>query len=399
MEEIIYSVSQLNNEIKHLLEEQFFFIQVEGEISNFTCPSSGHWYFTLKDETAQVRCAMFRLHHQKSSVSPENGAHVLVQAKVSLYPQRGEYQLIVQQMEHIGEGILQKRFEALKKQLFQEGLFDTEHKKPLPPYPLSIGVITSPTGAAIRDILSVLNRRFPLATVIIYPTLVQGQEATANIIRMIQLAQQRHECEVLILARGGGSIEDLWCFNEESVARAIFACTLPLITGIGHEIDFTIADFVADLRAPTPSAAAETISPDQQELHAHLEKQKRQLNTLMTQELKNYQHQLTKLNMQLDRRHPINTLLQQQQYLDDMQQRIIVQMRHKLAQKTQKITALSRELQAFNPSAILERGYAVVYKGSHVIKDIKSLTMGDTLHVTLASGKFSCNVIDEPLAQ
>lgn len=392
MEDIVYSVSQLNNDIKTLLETHFFSIRVEGEISNFSCPSSGHWYFTLKDENAQVRCAMFRVHQQKVSCFPENGMHIVVHAKVSLYPQRGEYQLIVQHIQGIGEGILQQRFEALKKRLFQEGLFDPSHKKSIPTYPQTIGVITSATGAAIRDILSVLKRRYPLANIIIYPTLVQGHEAVPGIIRMLALAQTRKECDVLILARGGGSIEDLWCFNEEAVARAIFACTLPIVTGIGHEVDYTIADFVADLRAPTPSAAAESISPDQYVIQMDVKKFAQRLRHLITQKLCRDQQRIQTLMLQLERRHPLHILLQHQQYLDDLQQRFCLHIQHKIAQQQQYITALSRELQAFNPKAVLNRGYAIVQKEAHVIKDSQSLTIGDRVNITLATGSVDCNV-------
>src|SRR3990172_11056784 len=262
----IYSISRLNHEVRGMLEADFPMIWVEGEISNIARPSSGHLYFSLKDETAQVRCAMFRTRSRHIGLNPDNGMQVLARARVSLYEPRGDFQLIVEQMEETGDGALRRAFELLKQRLSAEGLFDPAHKIPLPALPRQIGIITSPSGAAIRDILHVLKRRFPALPVLIYSIPVQGASAAPEIARMINLAAQRNECDVLILARGGGSLEDLWAFNEEMVARAIYHCPIPIITGIGHEIDFTIADFAADVRAPTPSAAAELVSPDRAQM-------------------------------------------------------------------------------------------------------------------------------------
>ena len=261
----IYTVSDLNARARVILEECFKTIWVSGEISNLAKPNSGHLYFSLKDERAQVRCAFFRNSQRGLRFTPENGQHVLVQAQVSFYAARGDFQLIVSQMEMAGAGALQVAFEQLKQRLHKEGLFSQAHKKKLPLFPKCLGIITSPTGAAIRDILKVLQRRFSSIPIIIYPTLVQGDKAADQISMAIQRATQRKECDVLILARGGGSLEDLWPFNEEKVARAMFHCPIPIVTGIGHEIDVTIADFVADQRASTPSAAAEMVSPNQQE--------------------------------------------------------------------------------------------------------------------------------------
>jgi len=259
----IYSVGRLNAEARGLLEGAFPLIWVQGELSNVSRPSSGHLYFTLKDANAQVRCAMFRGNNRFLKFRPADGAQVVVRASLSLYEARGDYQLIVQSMEEAGDGALQRAFEALKQKLAAEGLFEAAHKRALPTLPKRIGVITSPTGAAIRDILSVLKRRFPAIPVLIYPVAVQGQAAGAEIAAMIRRADMRRDCDVLIIARGGGSLEDLWAFNEEIVARAIFDCSIPTVSGVGHEVDFTIADFVADQRAPTPSVAAEMVSPDQ----------------------------------------------------------------------------------------------------------------------------------------
>src|SRR5450755_3296449 len=261
----IYTVSRLNREVRILLERGFGTLWIEAEISNFARPSSGHWYFSLKDAAAQVRCAMFRQRNMLCAFTARDGQKVLVRARVGLYEPRGEYQLIVDHMEDAGLGALKRQFEELSARLSAEGLFAPERKRPLPALPKRIGVITSPTGAAIRDILHVLARRFPAIAVLIYPVAVQGTQAAAEILAALRLAARRAECDVLILARGGGSLEDLWAFNDEELARAIVASPIPVISGIGHEIDFTIADFAADVRAPTPSAAAELVVPDAEE--------------------------------------------------------------------------------------------------------------------------------------
>jgi exodeoxyribonuclease VII large subunit len=283
--EEIFTISRLNREIRFLIEGTFSYMWVEGEVSNFVSPHSGHWYFSLKDEAAQVRCAMFRPQNRRILLGLKDGMHVLAKVRPSLYEGRGEFQLIVETLEEVGIGKLQKAFEQLKKKLSDKGLFDPIHKKSLPSIPRSIGIVTSPTGAAIRDILHVLKRRYAFAPIIIYPTLVQGDKAAAQIVKAIQLANQRQECEVLVLARGGGSLEDLWPFNEEQVAQAIFASRIPIITGVGHEIDFTIADFVADIRAPTPSAAAELITPDCMDLITRFLQTEQRLMHLMKQKL------------------------------------------------------------------------------------------------------------------
>ena len=253
----IFTVSRLNQTVRLLLEHEMGQVWISGEISNFTQPASGHWYFTLKDDTAQVRCAMFRNSNRRVTFRPQHGQQVLVRANITLYEPRGDYQIIVESMQPAGEGLLQQKYEQLKAKLQAEGLFDQQYKKPLPSPAHCVGVITSKTGAALHDILHVLKRRDPSLPVIIYPTAVQGDDAPGQIVRAIELANQRNECDVLIVGRGGGSIEDLWAFNEEEVARAIFACNTPVISAVGHETDVTIADYAADLRAPTPSAAAE----------------------------------------------------------------------------------------------------------------------------------------------
>ena len=258
----VYTVSRLNKEVRLLLESGLPLLWLEAELSNFAAPASGHWYFSLKDSQAQVRCAMWRQRNSQVRFRPKDGMAVLVRARVGLYEPRGEYQLIVEHLEEAGEGALKREFEKLKAKLAAEGLFAAERKRPLPAVPRRIGVVTSPTGAAIHDILRVLRARFPVAAVLIYPTAVQGAAAVPEIVRAIETASRRNECDVLIVARGGGSLEDLWCFNDERVARAIAACRIPTVAGVGHEVDVTIADFVADVRAPTPSAAALAATPD-----------------------------------------------------------------------------------------------------------------------------------------
>src|SRR5271168_2194274 len=261
----IYSVSRLNREVRVLLERGFGGLWLEAEISNFARPSSGHWYFSLKDAAAQVRCCMFRQRNMLCGFAPLDGQKILVRARIGLYEPRGEYQLIIDHMEDAGLGALKRRFEELAAKLAAEGLFAPERKRPLPKLPRRIGVITSPSGAAIHDILHVLARRLAAIPVLLYPVAVQGAAAAAEIVAALNLAGRRAECDVLILARGGGSLEDLWAFNDEALARAIAACPIPVVSGVGHEVDTTIADFAADVRAPTPSAAAEMVVPDGEE--------------------------------------------------------------------------------------------------------------------------------------
>ena len=267
----VYTVSSLNREARRIIEGQLGVVWVEGEISGLARPGSGHLYWRMKDESAQLRCAMFRSQNRLLNFRPGDGQHVLARGRVSIYEPRGEYQLVVEYLEEVGEGLLRRRFEELKRKLATEGLFDAERKRDKPELPRRIGVVTSPSGAAVRDIVTVLARRFPAIPVLIYPTAVQGTGAAAEIASALELADHRGECDLLILARGGGSLEDLWSFNEEAVARAMAAVSIPIISGVGHEIDFTIADFVADVRAPTPSGAAELAVPDQAQWFGALE--------------------------------------------------------------------------------------------------------------------------------
>ncbi|TAK73346.1 MAG: exodeoxyribonuclease VII large subunit, partial [Gammaproteobacteria bacterium] len=394
--------------------------------------------FSLKDASAQVRCAMFRGSQRKLGFSPKDGTHVLIKARVSLYENRGEFQLIAEFMEERGEGKLRRAFEALKKKLEAAGWFDAAHKKPLPVFPQQIGVITSPTGAAIRDILTVLRRRFACVPVIIYPTLVQGETAAPTIVNAIQTANRRKECDVLILARGGGSLEDLWPFNEEIVAQAIYESQLPIISGVGHEVDFTIADFVADKRAPTPSAAAEILTPDSIELTQLLMRYEQQLSRQMQNKLTTITQQLSWMQKHLSQQHPKRRLTEKMQRLDycelalmKLQQRLLNQLEAKVKdldlrlhrraplhaiQALQNQTQLQQQqlnnliilrinqyqttlantaatLDALSPLATLKRGYAIVQdKQQHVIRDVKKMKKGDKIDVKLANGLLDCKV-------
>lgn len=438
----IFTVSQLNREARELLEGHFLSIWVEGEISNLARPASGHWYFTLKDERAQLRCAMFRGHNRKLRFTPEDGAHVQVRGRISLYEARGDYQLIAEQMEEAGAGALQRAFEELKTRLAGEGLFAPEQKRPLPTLPRAIGVVTSPSGAAIRDILSVLKRRFPAIPVIIYPTAVQGQAAASEITAAITLAGQRAtdsgECDVLIVARGGGSLEDLWSFNNEQVARAIHACPVPVISGIGHEIDTTIADFVADVRAPTPSGAAELASPDQNEWLQVYRQYQRRLLTLQQEYKRQRQQQLQWLEKRLRQLHPGQHLLQQTQRLDELEQRLHRRIRQRLEQQRLQLKNLRTGLQRHQPSALLKnlglqyrhleqrlqqlmqlqlerrqqrlqtgsqtldavsplatlgRGYAIIQTDDgQIIRHAGSVIRGQHIHARLGHGRLHCTV-------
>ncbi len=435
--EEIYTVTRLNREIRFLLEGTYPLLWVEGEISNFVVPQSGHWYFSLKDTGAQIKCAMFKPQNRRLSFTPKDGAHVVLKARASLYEGRGDFQLLIEHMEEAGTGKLQKEFEALKQKLSAAGLFDAKYKKELPALPTVIGVVTSPTGAAIRDILSVLKRRYPSATVIVYPTLVQGELAADQIVAAINTANRRNECDVLIVARGGGSIEDLWPFNEEKVAHAIHRSVLPIISGVGHEIDFTIADFVADVRAPTPSAAAELISPDTDELISSLHASKKQLSRCIQQQLQHAMQQLAWMQKHLLQQHPKRRLAEQEQRLDHSEIALVKlqttklstlnakidMLREKLLANTPKhfirdnnqqltiyknrlMTAihqilqlqkqhmgnLAAKLDALSPLATLQRGFAIATKDKTILRSANQVTKGDQIEVVLAEGKIGCRV-------
>ena len=327
-----------------MLENQLGAVWLTGEISNFSQPVSGHWYLSLKDENAQVRCAMFRMKNLRVSFRPINGMQVLVRANVSLYEPRGDYQLIIESMHLAGEGLLMQQFEALKLKLAAEGLFAQHLKKNLPHFSKAVGIITSKTGAALQDILHILQRRDPSLKIIIYPTAVQGKDAATEIAQMIELANQRQEVDVLIVGRGGGSLEDLWCFNEEMVARAIFHSHLPVISAVGHETDVTIADFVADVRAPTPSAAAELVSRNQTELLQQLQYRRQRLEIALDRLFAEKQQKLRHLSLRLHNQHPQAQLRIQQQLITQLSHRLQQSLRHRWQKKAENLTALSMRL-------------------------------------------------------
>lgn len=388
----IYTISELNQMVRSLLEDAFPPLWVEGEISNFSCPSSGHWYFSLKDSGAQIRCAMFQGKNRTLGFKPENGAHVLMRGKISLYEPRGDFQMIADFMEEAGDGALRRAFELLKSKLAAEGLFDPAHKKTLPTLPKAIGVVTSPTGAAIRDIISVLKRRFPSIPIIIYPTAVQGANAAPQIVAAIQTANARNECDVLIIGRGGGSLEDMWPFNEEIVARAIYASEIPTVSAVGHEVDFTIADFVADQRAATPSAAAELVSPDQLECEQRLNKLYNNLKRQMLGLLTHAQQVLTNLNKRL--RHPGQRIQDQFQRIDDLEQRLQRAIQNCLNTKQHQLANLTRALDTVSPLATLARGYAIatLQTTGKIILKADDANIGDKIITKLGKGELFCTV-------
>lgn len=435
----IYTVSRLNRAARLLLEENFLSLWVEGELSNFAAPQSGHWYFSLKDTTAQIRCAMFKPQNRRLTFTPQDGMHVLVKGRISLYEGRGEFQLLVEHLEEAGVGKLQKEFEALKKRLLEAGLFDAAHKKILPVMPHCIGIITSPTGAAVHDILHVLKRRFPCASVIIYPTLVQGELAASNIVSAIATANQSKECDVIIVARGGGSLEDLWPFNEESVAQAIYQSVIPIISGVGHEIDFTITDFVADMRAPTPSAAAELVTPDKDELLFTIIQLKKHFIRLFQQKLQQFQQHLDWITKHLQQQHPQRRLIEQTQQLHlyettlfrlqlkslsdiavklqtasiklvgltpyhrihTLQQQLSMQlhqlqnwMSNTLQQQQQSLANAATKLDTLSPLATLKRGFAIatLVKNQAILRSVKQVMPHDRISLRLLEGSITCLV-------
>ncbi len=437
--EHVYTPSELNREVRLHMEMGFPRLLLEGEISNLSRPASGHLYFTLKDDKAQVRCAMFRSAAVRSRESLENGRQVLARGRISLYEPRGDYQMIVEQVQEAGEGELQRRFEELKRKLDKEGLFDPSLKRPVPPYPRRIAVLTSPRGAAVRDILHVLERRWPLAAVRLYPILVQGPEAPAQICSAIEAANRHAWAEVLILGRGGGSLEDLAAFNQEAVARAIRASEIPLISAVGHETDFSICDFVADLRAPTPSAAAELATPDQAVLREAFRRNSRQLTARMRDRLQRDSQRSDHLAHRLQRCHPSIRLSDQSQRLwrlsealqramhqaqrmrrlrlENSSRRLaahrpdrqlaVMDQRLDSARRTltrvglnavrtrrEKLRELARTLQAVSPLDVIARGYAVVTlrDSGTVISSATQVTPGDRIEAQLSDGKLGCLV-------
>ncbi|HEX7047593.1 MAG TPA: exodeoxyribonuclease VII large subunit [Gammaproteobacteria bacterium] len=439
-ERVILTPSQLNSEIRHALERGFPALWVEGEISNLARPGSGHLYFSLKDAQSQIRCAMFRNRNMLLRFAPANGAHVVARARISVYEPRGEYQLLIEHMEEAGDGALQRAFEALKAKLQAEGLFDAARKRPLPALPQTIGIITSPTGAAVRDILTTLRRRFPLARAILYPSQVQGNDAPAQLVRALETATRRAECHVLILARGGGSLEDLAAFNDERVARAVAASPIPVISGVGHEVDFSIADFIADVRAPTPTGAAELVAPDISDWLRGLRQTQQRLAVAASRRLGRETERQSWLTGRLTQQHPGQKLRQQAQRLDELELRLArglcteLRQRHheldrssrrlwersplhrverlrerqvsiarrlqragaeNLAQRRQRLAELGRALNAVSPLATLGRGYAIVKDAQtgRVRTRIADVRANDTVATLLRDGEFTARVL------
>ena len=434
----IYTVSRLNREVRTILETAFPLLWIEAELSNFARPASGHWYFSLKDEAAQVKCAMFKNRNQLVKVLPANGKQVLVRARIGLYEPRGDYQLIIEHMEEAGDGALRRQFDLLKSKLADEGLFDSAHKKEIPESVTRVGIITSASGAAIHDVLTTLKRRFPMQRTIIYPVPVQGKGASKKIADAITKANKRKEIDVLIIARGGGSLEDLWEFNEEVVARAIYDSKLPIVTGIGHEVDFTIADFVADQRAATPTAAAELISPDRYQqlqqlssiesrfiylIQKNLQQKQQQVDWLQKRlrhpkeqlhTLKNKLQQLERRNIRsientLEKAHHQTELLKSKIQKHDPSQRFQqlnlryknINTRFKLATKQtvmlkkQKLQHLVHTLDALSPLHTLKRGYAIVKdENDNIISQSNKLKNGQSIKTKLDKGHFFSTITD-----
>jgi exodeoxyribonuclease VII large subunit len=428
----ILQVSELTKKVRFILESELNTVWLCGEISNFIAASSGHWYLSLKDQKSQVRCAMFKGNNRRVRLKPGNGQQVLVRAKVSLYEPRGDFQLIIEQMEPAGEGLLRQQYQQLKNKLQLEGLFDVQHKQQIPKAIKSIGVVTSPTGAAVKDILTVLKRRNPLLQVIIYPTLVQGEQAKFDIAQAINLANERNEVDALLIGRGGGSLEDLWAFNEELVARAIFQSTIPTISAVGHEIDTSLSDYVADLRAPTPSAAAELISTDFEEYaeknHSLIARasnairQTREVSArrLMTlnhrlkqvhpeQQLQNKQQKSDELNFRLQnviarelvrlqqkphylqqRLHsitPASKISQGQKQTEQLAQRLITAQQRMIKSKAENFALQCEQLNLVSPLATIARGYSAVRgQQDDIIKSITQVTPSDNISIEVSDG-------------
>lgn len=379
------TVSELNRLARSILEQSFPLFWVSGEISNLTRAASGHWYFSLKDSTAQVRCVMFKGRNSYIDFIPREGDKIEARCTVTLYEARGDFQLTVEFIQRAGLGALFEAFEKLKNKLGLEGLFDVANKKPIPAHPKQIGIVTSADAAALRDVLTTLKRRMPNIPVVIYPTPVQGKGAAELIANAIHTANQRAECDVLIICRGGGSIEDLWQFNEEIVARAIAQSNIPTISGVGHETDFTIADFVADMRAATPTAAAELAAPARDSLLQGLKQLHQQLNRSLQFNLQQRAQALDYLTRRLI--SPLDKIAQQQLQLTQIQNRLKTLAQQQLMYKQQHLLRLSQNLQHLNPQAVLTRGYAFVQDTQgNIINSSAQLKSGDTVKLTLGSG-------------
>jgi exodeoxyribonuclease VII large subunit len=399
MTDYTYSVTEITTTIREIFEsdERLQDVWVSGEISNLTRASSGHWYFTLKDSAAQLRCVMWRSAALKQTTIPRDGDAIVAHGRVSVYEPRGEYQLYADEVRPVGLGDLYQRFEELKRLLEAEGLFDAERKRPIPLFPRCIGVVTSPEAAAFQDIQNVLRRRFPIVKVILSPTIVQGAEAPPQIVRALERLNQNADVDVILVCRGGGSIEDLWAFNDERVARAIAASRVPVISGVGHETDFTIADFAADLRAPTPSAAAEIATPNMDDLREAIRRVDSQLIEVMDNQLYNLKNNLIVMQRSLRLVSPESDIQTFRQRVDDMNARIVTRQRNFLALLRERLTARERALFAANPDAILARGYAIVTRSEdgQRIKAEADAPSGTGITITLQDGELKARVEDK----
>jgi len=437
----IFSVSRLNMEVRSALENSFPLLWVTGEISNLAMPRSGHLYFSLKDASAQVRCAMFRNRRNLLRFQPGDGTQVIVRARVTVYEPRGDLQLVIEHMEPAGEGLLRQQVEELARKLREEGLFGEERKKPLPTFPRRIGVVTSPSGAAIRDVLTVLKRRCPSIPVVVYPVAVQGKTAAGEITEMLKIADRRKECDLLILTRGGGSLEDLMAFNDEQLARTIAGLSIPLISAIGHEIDTSISDHVADRRAPTPSAAAELASPDSEALLHRVDLLAARIQRTQAQHLQRNMQRLDELGIRLQQQHPgvrlqhqaeriatLRSRLQQagrnrtrilhasldtlatrlqaraparrvsdtRSHLERLGKRFETLMRQRVEERSTRVKALARELHAISPLATLERGYSITLnEKQQAITDSNQVNKGEELEIRFARGSIQCEVTEK----
>ncbi|NQY88344.1 MAG: exodeoxyribonuclease VII large subunit [Colwellia sp.] len=435
----ILQVSELTKKVRFILESELNTVWLTGEISNFVAASSGHWYLSLKDSKSQVRCAMFKGNNRRVRLQPRNGQQVLVRAKVSLYEPRGDFQLIIEQMEDAGEGLLRQQYEQLKNKLNTLGVFSQAHKQTIPEHIQCVGIVTSPTGAAVKDILSVLKRRNPSINVIIYPALVQGEYASNDICHAIVQANNRQECDVLIVGRGGGSLEDLWPFNEESVVQAIYDSNLPIISAVGHEVDTTLSDYVADLRAATPSAAAELVASDSNELLAKITTFEQRLihainrkNTYLLQQQHHLHHRLVQvhpeqqlliqqqkhdelslrltnviqrlmvqsaqqpqqLQQRLQQLSPVKVITEQQNQIKQQKQRLINAMQNALQHKRESFVHLIEQIQLVSPLATIARGYSITRnKDNKVINSIAQVTLNDEITIQVTDGSIKAKVL------
>ncbi|MDT0603509.1 exodeoxyribonuclease VII large subunit [Thalassotalea castellviae] len=434
----ILQVSELTKKVKFMLESELNTVWLCGEISNFIAASSGHWYLSLKDAKSQVKCAMFKGKNQRTRITPKNGQQVLVRAKVSLYEPRGDFQIIIELMEEAGEGLLKQQYEQLKQKLNALGLFAQQFKQQIPKHITRVGLVTSPTGAAVKDIISILKRRNSSIQIVIYPALVQGEQAKFDIVRAIDQANAREECDVLIVGRGGGSLEDLWPFNEEDVVEAIFHSKIPTISAVGHEIDTTLSDYVADLRAPTPSAAAELVSQDlsetltqltvlsqrvQQNIHQTLSNKQQVLQSLQhrlsqvhpEQKLQVYQQKADELAIRLEQAlkrefqrfkvipmhltkrltllSPLQGILHKHEIVQQQRQQLIHAMQQILARKSENFVHLIEQLNIVSPLATIARGYSVSRSKSGIIRSVHQIELDEKINIQVKDGIIEANVV------